>query len=148
MGAARGRGHRRGAEAGKDRRRSDAAEVEPELAMGRPLVTPAPRCARTGLIDQFKEIDCWRVQYTCIRHRILEIRRISKFLGLPRVLCIEDDHDLTLIAVGRVVDPWIAEASCLLLCSMRIKEGTPLAVVPHLMTDNHHAHIHSPPRSH
>src|SRR5262245_64120832 len=94
-----------------------------------------------GSIDRLKEIHCWRVQYTCLRHRILEIRRISKFLGLSRVLCIEDDHDLTLIAVGGVVDPWIAEASGRLLCSMRIKEGPPLAVVPHLMTYTHHAHI-------
>jgi hypothetical protein len=91
-------------------------------------------------IDRFKEIDCWRVQYTGLRHRFLEISRSSEFLGLPRVLGIEDNHDLTLIAVGRVVDAWIGKARCLLHFGMPIEEGAPLAVVPHLMTDNHHAH--------
>ncbi len=97
-----------------------------------------------GLIDRFKEIDCWRVQYTSPRHRFLEISRSSEVLGLPRVLGIEDNHDLTLIAVSGVVDAWIAEASRLLHFGVPIEDGTPLAVVPHFMTDDHHAHITLP----
>src|SRR5512135_2268771 len=91
-------------------------------------------------INRFKKIDCWRVHDPSLRHRFLEIGRSSEVLGHLRVLGVEDDHDLTLIAVGGVVYARIAETSCLLHFGMPIEDGAPLAVVPHLMTDNHHAH--------
>src|ERR1700694_4302794 len=91
-------------------------------------------------INRFKKIDCWHVHDTGLRHRFLEMGRSGEVLSHLRVLGIEDDHDLTLIAVGGVVDARIAETCRLLHFGMPIEDGAPLAVVPHLMTDNHHAH--------
>lgn len=75
-----------------------------------------------------------------LRHRFLEIGRSGEVLGHLRLLGVEDDHDFTLIAVGGVVDARISETRRLLHFGMRIEDWAPLAVVPHPMTDNHHAH--------
>jgi len=57
-----------------------------------------------------------------------------------RVLSIEDDHNPALVTIGGVVDSWIDKARRPLHFDMPIEDGAPLAVVPHLMTDNHHSH--------
>src|SRR5439155_26953229 len=53
---------------------------------------------------------------------------------------VEDDHDLALVAVGGVVDSWIDKACRSLHFDMPIEDRTPLAIIPHLMTDDHHSH--------
>src|SRR5207302_4701527 len=80
------------------------------------------------------------VQNPSLYHRLLEIGRISEVLGLLGVLSVEDDHDLALVAVGGVVDSWIDKARRPLHFDMPIEDRTPMAIVPHLMTDDHHSH--------
>jgi hypothetical protein len=47
---------------------------------------------------------------------------------------------ISLVTVGGVVASWIDKARRPLHFDMPIEDGAPLAVVPHLMTDNHHSH--------
>src|SRR6476660_10091795 len=88
-----------------------------------------------ALINRIKKIDRWDVDDTSLRHCFLEIDRSSEVLCHLRVLGVEDDHNLTLIAVGGVVDARITEACSLLHFGMPIENRTPLAVVPYLMPD-------------
>src|SRR5262249_55546898 len=71
--------------------------------------------------------------------RLLEIGRSSEVLGLLGILSVEDNHDLALVTVGGVVDSWIDKARRPLHFDMPIEDRTPLAIVPHLMTDDHHS---------
>ena len=80
-------------------------------------------------INRFKKIDCWRVHDTSLRHRFLEIGRSSESLGHPGILSVEDDYNLALIAVGRVVDPWIDKARRPLHLGMLIEDGAPMAAM-------------------
>src|SRR5262249_22987067 len=73
-------------------------------------------------------------------HRLLEVGRSSEVLGLLGILSVEDDHDLALVAVGGVVDSWIDKACRSLHFDMPLEDRTPLAIIPHLMTDDHHSH--------
>src|SRR5258707_15817698 len=91
-------------------------------------------------INRFKEIDRRGVYNPSLYHRHLEIGRSSEVLGLLGVLSVEDDHDLALVAVGGVVDSWIDKARRPLYFDMPIEDRTPMAIVPHLMTDDHHSH--------
>lgn len=52
--------------------------------------------------------------------------------------CKIGNNDLAPIAVGGMVDARIAETCGLLQFGMLIENRTPPAVVPHLMTDEHH----------
>ena len=72
-----------------------------------------PVSLSTPSINRIKEIDRWDVDDPSLRHRFLEIGRSSEVLCHLRVLGVEDDHNLTLIAVGGVVDARIAEARSL-----------------------------------
>src|SRR6478672_13890401 len=87
----------------------------------------------SGSIDRFKEIDGRGVQNPSLRHRFLEVHRCSELLRLLRVLSIEYDNNLALVAVGGMVDPWIDKARRSLRFDMRIKHGTPLAIVLHFV---------------
>src|SRR6187455_3454622 len=108
---------------------SDQQDVDPVVA-SRPL----------GSIDRFKEIDRRSVQNARLLHRFFKISRRGKVLSLLRVLSVEDDNNLALVAIGGMIDPWICEARRSLHFDMPIEDRTPLAVIPHFVTDIHHSH--------
>ena len=70
--------------------RSDAHFVCNVVCKYRPL----------GSINRFKKIDRRSVQNARLLHRVFKISRSDKVLSLLRVLSVEDDNDLALIAIG------------------------------------------------
>jgi hypothetical protein len=64
----------------------------------------------------------------------------AKSLAILVSSVVEDDHDLALIAVGGVLDSWIDKACRPLHFDMPVEDRTPLAIVLHLMADDHHSH--------
>src|SRR6185437_15815067 len=80
------------------------------------------------------------VQTARLLHHFFKISRHGKVLSLLRVLSVEDDNNLALVAIGGMIDPWICEARRSLHFDMPIEDRTPLAVIPHFVTDNHHSH--------
>ena len=55
-------------------------------------------------------------------HRFFEVGGGSEVLSLLRVLSIEDDNNLALVAIGGMVDPWIDKARRSLHFGMPIED--------------------------
>jgi hypothetical protein len=90
------------------------------------LRSPRRICSKAGAetsINRFKKIDRWNVHDPSLRHRFLEFDRSREVLGHLRVLGVEDNNDLALIAVGGMVDARIAETCGLLHSACLLKIG-------------------------
>src|SRR6476469_176441 len=105
-----------------------------------PVGKSFPASHRQGINRSIQGNRLSGVQNTSLLHRFFEVGRCSELLSLLRVLGIEHDHNLTLIAVGGLIAPWIEKPRASLHFAMLIEDRTPRAVISDLVPDNHHSH--------
>src|SRR6476661_8898938 len=105
-----------------------------------PVGKSFPASHRQGINRSIQGNRLSGVQNTSLLHRFFEVGRCSKLLSLLRVLGIENDNDVTLIAVGGMIDPRIDKPRASLHFGMLIEDRTPLAVISDFVPDNHHSH--------
>src|SRR5262249_44072869 len=127
--------------------RSWTTPPEISFSLRAPLISSssATHCGKGGVcppgsINRFKKIDGRSVQNARLLHRFFKISRRGKVLGLFRHLSIETEKILAFVATRGMKAPWFWEARRSLHFDMPIEDWTPLAVIPHFVTDNHHPH--------
>src|SRR5262245_15448654 len=99
---------------------------------------------RARSTNRFKKIDGRSAQNARLLHHFFKVVRRGKVLSLLRVVSIEDDNNFALVAIAGMIDSWIGEARRSLHFGMPIENWTPLAIISHFVTDNHHSHCSLP----